>query len=141
MTSPDSLNAALAVEHATVYAYGVVGAHTSGASRSLAEAGFAAHRAWRERLDGLVRDAGGTPVTADAAYQIERPVTGTASAIALATTLEDGCCVAYERLVIAADEGPLRTTAATALVECATRAARWRLLAGSTLPVAFPGRG
>jgi hypothetical protein len=141
VTSVDALNAALAVEHATLYAYGVAGAHAGVKGQALARSAYAAHRAWRDRLAGLVRDAGGTPVPADAAYTLERPVTDLVSAMALATSLEDGCAVAYEQLVVAAEEAPLRVTAANALVECATRATSWRVLAGDPQPLAFPGRG
>ncbi len=141
MTSADALNAALAVEHATLYAYGVAGAHTGVQGRALARSAYASHRAWRNRLAVLVRDAGGTPVAADAAYTLAVPVTGLASAMTLAITLEDGCAVAYEKLVVAAGEASVRATAANALVECATRAMTWRTLAGGKQALAFPGRG
>jgi len=141
MTSVDAINATLAVEHATLYAYGVAGAHTGLKGRPLARAAYASHRAWRNRLTSMVTDAGGTPVPADAAYAIAFPVTDLATAMKLAITLEDGCAVAYEQLVVAADDAPLRTTAASALVECATRATSWRVLAGTRQALAFPGRG
>jgi len=141
MSDADALNATLAVEHATLYAYGVAGAHTGVKGRQLARAAYASHRSWRNRLTALVADAGGTPVAADPAYSLVFPVTDLATAMKLAVTLEDGCAVAYEQLVVAASSQSLRSTAAGALVECATRATSWRVLSGTKQALAFPGRG
>jgi hypothetical protein len=137
----DALNRALAVEHRTIYAYGVVGGHASVRASTLARAGFDAHRARRDQLEALVRDAGGVPVAADPAYTLTTPVTDPASAATVAAALEDACAVAYEQLVVAAQDPGHRTLGATILVEVATRATRWRLLAGRAATVAFPGRG
>ena len=144
MTSPDALaalGAALAVEHETIYAYTVIAAHADAAADPLARSAYDAHVKARDRLTVLVRAAGGTPVAADPAYAITSPVSDRAGTLALAAAIEDGCAVAYEKLVVAAADAGLRASAATTLVECATRAARWRLLAGSRQTVAFPGRG
>ena len=141
MTNADALNAALAVEHEAVYAYAVVGAHANAAAAPLARSAYEGHLGGRDRLMALVTGAGGTPVLAEAAYSLALPVVDNAGALTLARTIEDGCAVAYEQLVVAAQEASLRSTAAAGLIECATRASRWRLLAGSRVTVAFPGRG
>jgi hypothetical protein len=137
----DALNRTLAVEHRTIYAYGVVGGHASVRATPLATAGFVAHRARRDQLEALVRGAGGVPVAADPAYAMSTRVTDPLSAASVAAALEDACAVAYEQLVVAAQDPALRTLGATVLVEVATRAARWRLLAGVSATLAFPGRG
>ncbi|MFF7362553.1 DUF4439 domain-containing protein [Streptomyces sp. NPDC008125] len=125
--------AALAAEHAAVYGYGVVGARTSGGRRSEATSAYHAHRARRDALARAVRDLGGVPVVADAAYALPFAVHDGAAALRLAAALEDGVAGACADLV-RATEGADRRDAALALREAAVRAARWR---GSG--VAFPG--
>ncbi|MFD6425851.1 DUF4439 domain-containing protein [Streptomyces sp. NPDC060198] len=125
--------AALAAEHAAVYGYGVVGARTSGSRRSEATGAYHAHRARRDALARAVRDLGGVPVAADAAYALPFAVRDGAAALRLAAVLEDGVAGACADLV-RATEGTARRDAALALREAAVRAAHWR---GSG--TAFPG--
>ncbi|WP_329041005.1 ferritin-like domain-containing protein [Streptomyces sp. NBC_00178] len=125
--------AALAAEHAAVYGYGALGGRLDGARRDDATAAVDAHRARRDTLARTVRDLGGTPVAADAAYALPFAVRDPASAMRLAAVLEERVAGVYSDLVRAA-RGPLRQDAAGALREAAVRAVRWR---GSG--VAFPG--
>ncbi|GGV11634.1 hypothetical protein GCM10010260_57970 [Streptomyces filipinensis] len=128
-----ALQAALAAEHAAVYGYGVVGGRVDAARRSEARAAYDAHRAHRDALILDVRDLGGQPVAADAAYALPFPVPDTAAAVRLAARLEEGLAGAYADLVRAAT-GARRGAAAAALREAAVRAVRW-----SGESVAFPG--
>lgn len=125
--------AALAAEHAAVYGYGVLGGRFAGRRRTEATAAYNAHRARRDALARTVRDLGGTPVAAAAAYTLPFAVRDPAGAERLAAVLEDRVAGVYSDLVRAAG-GPLRQDAAGALREAAVRAVRWR---GSG--VAFPG--
>ncbi|MGW2653182.1 ferritin-like domain-containing protein [Streptomyces sp. NPDC001478] len=125
--------AALAAEHAAVYGYGVAGARVAPARRAEATAAHDAHRARRDALVRTVRDLGGEPVAAAAAYALPFAVPDAASAVRLAAALEDGVADVYSDLV-RASRGPLRRSAADALREAAVRAVRWR--GGG---VAFPG--
>ncbi|MFI8437697.1 DUF4439 domain-containing protein [Streptomyces sp. NPDC079020] len=125
--------AALAAEHAAVYGYGVVGGRVARERRDEATAAYDGHRARRDALVRTVRDLGGAPAAAAAAYALPFAVTGPAAAVRLAAVLEDRVAGVYSDLVRAA-EGPLRGEAAGALREAAVRAVRWR---GSG--VAFPG--
>ncbi|AEN12701.1 MULTISPECIES: ferritin-like domain-containing protein [unclassified Streptomyces] len=125
--------AALAAEHAAVYGYGVLGGRLEGRRRTDATAAHDAHRARRDTLVRTVRDLGGTPVAADAAYALPFAVPDPSAAMRLAAVVEDRVAGVYSDLVRAA-RGPLRQDAAGALREAAVRAARWR---GSG--VAFPG--
>lgn len=125
--------AALAAEHAAVYGYGVLGGRLDGKRRSEANAAHDGHRARRDALARTVRDLGGTPVAADAAYALPFAVADSPSAVRLAARLEDRVAGVYADLVRAC-EGPLRREAAVALREAAVRSARWR---GGN--VAFPG--
>jgi hypothetical protein len=127
------LQALLAAEHAAVYGYGMVGAHTSGEKRQIAQAAFDAHRARRDRLIALVRDAGADPIVAAPAYQLPEPVTDAASAARLAAHLELGVAAADIDLVAVAPP-EVRTDVALDVQACAVRAAQW-----SGTPTAFPG--
>lgn len=125
--------AALAAEHAAVYGYGVVGARVGDGRGGEARSAYDAHRARRDALVRTVRDLGGAPVAAEAAYALPFAVPDAASAARLGAVLEDRVADVYSDLVRAA-EGPLRRDAADALREAAVRAVRWR---GSGVP--FPG--
>ncbi|MEU4266036.1 ferritin-like domain-containing protein [Streptomyces sp. NPDC025273] len=125
--------AALAAEHAAVYGYGVLGGRLEGARRTDARTAHDAHRARRDALVRTVRDLGGTPVAADAAYALPFAVPDPSAALRLAAVLEDRVAAVYSDLVRAAG-GPLRQEAAGALREAAVRAVRWR-----GTGVAFPG--
>ncbi|MFI6696704.1 ferritin-like domain-containing protein [Streptomyces sp. NPDC050433] len=129
----DAAQAALAAEHAAVYGYGVVGGRVGDERRGEATNAYDAHRARRDSLARTVRDLGGKPVAAAAAYNLPFEVPDSAAAVRLAADLEDRIAGVYSDLVRAA-EGPLRQDAAGALREAAVRAVRWR---GSG--VAFPG--
>ncbi|WP_328558090.1 MULTISPECIES: ferritin-like domain-containing protein [unclassified Streptomyces] len=125
--------AALAAEHAAVYGYGVVGGRIGEARQPDARSAYDAHRARRDELVRAVKDLGGTPEAASAAYMLPFPVTDTAAAIRFATELEERVADVYSDLVRAAT-GDRRRMAAGALREAAVRAVRW-----SGESVAFPG--
>ncbi|MER5385762.1 ferritin-like domain-containing protein [Streptomyces sp. NBC_00647] len=128
-----ALQAALAAEHAAVYGYGVVGGRIGEARRADARSAYDAHRARRDELARAVRDLGGTPEAASAAYVLPFPVTGSATAVRFAAELEERVAAVYSDLVRAAT-GDRRRSAAGALREAAVRAVRW-----SGESVAFPG--
>ncbi|MGW1073970.1 ferritin-like domain-containing protein [Streptomyces sp. NPDC002537] len=129
----DAAQAALAAEHAAVYGYGVVGAHVDEAHAAQAREAYDAHRGRRDAMSRAVRDLGGTPEAAAAAYALPFPVSDAPAAVRLGAELEDRVAGVYADLVRAAT-GALRRDAAAALREAAVRAVRWR--SGS---VAFPG--
>ncbi|MFJ2650679.1 ferritin-like domain-containing protein [Streptomyces sp. NPDC087420] len=129
----DATQAALAAEHAAVYGYGIVGARVGEDRGAEATAAYAAHRARRDALARTVRDLGGEPAVAAAAYALPFAVPDRAAAVRLAAELEDRVADVYSDLV-RASEGPARREAAGALREAAVRAVRWR---GSG--VTFPG--
>ncbi|WP_309052107.1 ferritin-like domain-containing protein [Streptomyces sp.] len=133
MSALDAAQAALAAEHAAVYGYGVVGGRIGTDRKAEATAAFEAHRARRDALRRTVRDLGGAPVAAAAAYRLPFAVDDPAGAVRLAADLEDRVAGVYSDLVRAA-EGPLRAEAAASLREAAVRAVRWR-----GTGVTFPG--
>ncbi|MFC7308715.1 ferritin-like domain-containing protein [Streptomyces monticola] len=129
----EAYQAALRAEHAAVYGYGVVGGRIREGRRDEARTAYDAHRARRDELQRTVRDLGGTPAQADAAYALPFPVPDSPAAARLAAQLEDRVAGVYAD-VVRATEGERRRAAADALREAAVRAVRWR--GGS---VAFPG--
>ncbi|KUN75996.1 hypothetical protein AQJ66_35190 [Streptomyces bungoensis] len=128
-----ALQAALAAEHAAVYGYGVVGGRIDERRRAAARAAYDAHRARRDALARQVRDLGGEPVAASAAYALPFPVRDADTAVRLAAELEERVAGVYSDLVRAVT-GARRGAAAAALREAAVRAVRW-----SGESVAFPG--
>ncbi|NBE53225.1 ferritin-like domain-containing protein [Streptomyces boluensis] len=129
----EAYQAALRAEHAAIYGYGVVGGRIREGRRDEARSAYDAHRARRDELQRTVRDLGGTPAQAEAAYALPFPVPDSPAATRLAAQLEDRVAGVYAD-VVRATEGERRRAAADALREAAVRAVRWR--GGS---VAFPG--
>lgn len=133
----DAMQKTLADEHAAVYLYGVLGAHTSASGSpalfAAVDAAYAAHRARRDRLTALVQDAGEDPVVAEPGYEIPAAL-GTDRQVASAgLRLERGAAARYLWLVEnSADD--LRQLAVAALRNTAVRELSLR---GS--PEIFPG--
>ena len=132
----DPLQTALAAEHAAVYEYGVLGAATSAsaAPEQFVAVGTAyrAHRDQRDELTAMIREAGGTPVAAEAAYEIPDVRTG-AQVDARAVEIEQACQESYAWMV-AGTAGAARGWAVEALQRSAVRVLAFR---GS--PEIFPG--
>ncbi|MFE0457898.1 ferritin-like domain-containing protein [Kitasatospora sp. NPDC058965] len=135
--SPESvavLQAALAAEHAAVYAFGVVGAKIPpGPKRDDARACYAVHQARRDGWQRTLAAAGATPAAAAPGYRLPFPVPDANGAAKLAAEVESRLLAVYADLV-AGTTGALRMTAATALRECALQCNHW---GGS--PGALPG--
>ena len=137
MTVLDALQATLADEHDALYTYGVLGARTSQAtSPALFEtltSGYRRHRARRDQLQLMVRDAGGEPVAADVAYDLDgtllRPPQLERAAEGLEAASVEGLLA-----LVAQSTGTVREWALTE----ATWSAVWRLQLGGTAET-WPG--
>lgn len=134
MTEQEALAKAISGLDATIYAYGVAGAHVASALRDRAVAGLRHSRTERDRLASLLAAAGGTVPAAAAAYEIEPPVTDEGTAAAAIGTVETRMAGVWADLA-AASSGDARSSAIAASLESAVRAAAW-----GAAPVAFPGR-
>ncbi|HZO67652.1 MAG TPA: DUF4439 domain-containing protein [Kribbellaceae bacterium] len=130
----DALQAALAGEHAALYAVGVAGGHLHGTRFGAAGQLHDRHRDRRDRLAGLLTAAGAEPVAAAAAYDLPSAVSTEAQAAALVRLVERRLATVYGDLVEAATDAKVRTVAVQALVATAREQALW----GGT-PTAFPG--
>ena len=139
-TENESLDEALAAEHAAVWGYGVVGAALPPESRAPAAAAETAHRDLRDRVTALLVERGADPAPAQAAYQLPFPVLSPVDAATLAVTLEDGVAAAWVRVLAQAAERSTRELAVRALSAGELRAVSWRGAAGLTpVTTAFPG--
>ncbi|MFI7639495.1 ferritin-like domain-containing protein [Nonomuraea sp. NPDC049400] len=135
--SPDDvekLRKALAAEHAVLFAYGLLGARTSGSLRERVSAAFDAHRARRDQLRSFITARGGRPAEPDASYALPFFPSDQALAVKLAVHLESGVTAAYLELA-AAQDVTLRRYAALAMQEAVTRSYAFR----PAQPAAFPG--
>jgi len=134
VTAVDALQAALAGEHAAVYAYGVVGARLQGRpDERLARSGYDVHRQRRSTISRMVTEAGEVPTAAAAAYDLGGPVSTATAAVALAVLVETRTAATYAD-VVAAASGTVRQSAALWLADAAVRATTW-----SAPPAMFPG--
>ena len=135
-----ALQAALATEHAAVWASGVLTAFLPAALAEEVSEGAAVHRARRETIERLLRDAGVVPVAAEPAYATPQPVVDAGSALALAVVAETDVSRAWRAVLESTDDRGVRRLALDGLVDSAVRAARWRARAGLTPVVpTFPG--
>jgi hypothetical protein len=120
MTADQELGTALAAEHAAVYAYGIIGARTTGNLRSTVTAAFNAHRARRDQLRTLITTGGGTPTEPTATYDLPIIPSTPAQAVELAVLIERGVTSAYLELTASTD-ATVRRMAALAMQESVTR--------------------
>ena len=137
MTVLDALQATLADEHAALYTYGVLGARTSQASSpTLFEtltSGYRRHRARRDQLQLMVHDAGGEPVAAEVAYDLDGSLLRPPQLERAAADLEAASVEGLLALV-AQSTGSVREWALTE----ATWSAVWRLQLGQSAET-WPG--
>ena len=102
MSTLDALQTTLAAEHAAV------------------SAAYGEHRARRDLLTRNVADLGGTPVAAEASYDLPAAL-GTAPAVSRAALALEVSCASTYAFLVASTVGPRRRWAATALRDAAVR--------------------
>lgn len=131
---------AVAVEHATIYGYGLVSAHSTPEDNSLVADSMAEHRARREAAIKLIEDAGGAVPLPAAGYSLPSEVDTPAQAAKLAVRMEEDVATAWRAVVEQATDENVRAFGVAAMLEAAVTAARWRTIAGATpVIVPFPG--
>ncbi|MGI5269885.1 ferritin-like domain-containing protein [Nonomuraea sp. CA-218870] len=130
----EKLRKALAAEHAAVFAYGVLGARTSGSLRARLTRAFDAHRDRRDELRRLITARGGQPAEPQPSYALPSIPSGGAAAARLAAHVETGLTASYLELVAATDTA-LRRYAAVAVQEAVIRGHSFR----PGPATAFPG--
>lgn len=141
---PDAGDAALfdaaANEHAVIYGYGIVSAHSTPDDNYLVSDAITSHRELREHAIARLT-ARNVPVPLPAAgYQMPLAVEGPADAAKLAIRMEEDSAVAWRAVLEQAKTVDDRELGVTALTQSAVNAAKWREV-GGVMPstVAFPG--
>ncbi|MGH8920734.1 MAG: DUF4439 domain-containing protein [Actinomycetes bacterium] len=137
----DALQAALAAEHAAVWAYGLAAAFLADELTGQLTEAAAAHRARRDGTERVLIDAGAQPVATEPGYLTPEPVTDNASALRLAITAETDTAAAWRSVIERSPAEPgLRQAALDGLTTAAVQAARWRTAARrSPATVPLPG--
>jgi len=131
---------AIATEHATIYGYGLVSAHSTPDVNELVSTAIAEHRERREGAIALLKSRSVDPPLPAAGYQLPMVVDNPTAAANLAVRMEDDAAVAWRAVLEQATDENDRTFAVTALTQCAVTAAKWsRVLGISPITVAFPG--
>ena len=128
-----ALAAALAGEHAAIYAYGVVGGQAGDAYRRASAERIAAHSVQRDLLAAELSAAGTPPAAGAPAYTLPFAVRSVGDALRLAVHVEHALAATYVDLVAAAAP-TRRARAAARLTDCAEQAHAW-----GAEPQAFPG--
>lgn len=131
---------AVAAEHAAVYGYGLVSAHSTPDLNDLVSESLAGHRELRE--EGIARlTVRKAPVPVPAVgYRMPFDVATPTAAEKLAVRMEEDCAVAWRAVLEQAKASDDRQLAVTAMTRAAVTAAKWRSVLG-VVPstVAFPG--
>ncbi|BBY66224.1 ferritin-like domain-containing protein [Mycolicibacterium helvum] len=131
---------AVAAEHAAIYGYGIVSAHSSPDENDLVSAAMAEHRERREAAIALLTGRSVKAPLPAAGYQLPIPVNNPNDAANLAVRMEDDCAAAWRAALEQANSEQDRTFAVTALTDAAIAAARWKQVQGiRPVTVAFPG--
>jgi hypothetical protein len=124
VTPLDSLQAALAGEHAAIHVYAVLGGRVSvSAAPSTAAAigsAYAMHRARRDQLRTMVQELGGEPVAAEVSYELTGPADTTPQIVREARGIEERCAEVYAQAVGATVRAQ-RQWAIDALTDAAVR--------------------
>ncbi|MUM19933.1 DUF4439 domain-containing protein [Mycobacterium sp. CBMA271] len=141
-TSADdtALANALANEHAAIYSYGLVSAHSVPDNNWLVTACLVEHRECREECIATLRRRSVAAPVAAAGYQIPFGVNTPADATKLALQVETDTAASWRAVAEQSSNSEDRGFAVRMLTESAIRAARWRVAADITpASVAFPG--
>jgi hypothetical protein len=130
----DALQAAVAGEHAAVWASGRAAGELAGRRRDAARRELDAHRRARDELRRQVRALGAIPLEAAVAYVEPFPVQGSSGGRRLMAHVNTALSATYAD-VAAASEPAARREAVQRSSEAAVRAVEW-----GADPEAFPGQ-
>ena len=131
---------AVATEHAVIYGYGFVSAHSTPDVNDLVSAAMAEHRDRREAAIAMLDSRSVAPPLPAAGYQLPMEVGNPTDAANLAVRMEEDSSVAWRAALEQATTSEQRAFAVKALSQTAVTAARWsRVLGLWPITVAFPG--
>lgn len=135
-----ALCTALDTEHAVIYGYGIVSAHSRPDINYLVSAAISQHRERREQVIAMLEARSVTPPVAAAGYQLPMAVNSSTDAARLAVRMENDAAAAWRVVAEQAQTPADRGFAVRALTQSAVLAARWnRVLGHWPITTAFPG--
>ncbi|WAJ46936.1 ferritin-like domain-containing protein [Mycobacterium sp. Aquia_216] len=131
---------ALAVEHSTIYGYGIVSALSPPSVNDVVLQALLQHRQRRDDVIAMLAARKVTAPPAAAGYQLPLLVGSPADAARLAVRMENDGATAWRAVVEHAETAEDRAFAATALTQSAVMGARWnRILGAWPITSSFPG--
>jgi hypothetical protein len=131
---------AVTTEHAVIYGYGLVSAHSTPEVNDLVSTAMAEHRERREAAIEMLTGRSLDPPLPAAGYQLPTEVDNPKDAANLAVRMEEDSAVAWRAVLEQATTTDGRAFAVKALSQTAVTAARWsRVLGVWPITVAFPG--
>ena len=135
-----ALSDALAIEHSTIYGYGMVSALSPPSVNDLVVEALLQHRQRRDDVIAMLVARKATPPVAAAGYQLPLLIGSAADAARLAVRMENDGAMAWRAVIEHADTGDDRAFGSTALIQSAVMAARWnRVLGAWPITASFPG--
>jgi len=135
-----SLCDALAIEHSTIYGYGIVSALSPPGVNNLVVDALEQHRQRRDDIVAMLTARKVTAPLAAAGYQLPMLVGSASDAARLAVRMEDDGATAWRAVIEHAETADDRAFASTALTQSAVMAARWnRVLGAWPITATFPG--
>ncbi|ORC03834.1 ferritin-like domain-containing protein [Mycobacterium persicum] len=135
-----ALSDALAVEHATIYGYGIVSALSPPSVNDLVVEALNQHRQRRDDVIAMLAARKVAAPVAAAGYQLPNDVGSPADAARLAARMENDGATAWRAVVEHAETADDRAFASTALTQSAVMAARWNKVLGAwPITASFPG--
>jgi hypothetical protein len=135
-----ALCTALTTEHAVIYGYGIVSAHSPPDVNKLVAYALKQHRERRDQVIAMLAGRSINAPIAAAGYQLPIPVHNATDAAHLAVRMEKDTEVAWRAAIEQAQTPPDRGFGVTALAQSAILAARWnQVLSIWPITTAFPG--
>ena len=131
---------ALAIEHSTIYGYGIVSAMSPPSVNDLVAQALGQHRQRRDDVIAMLAARNVSAPLAAVGYQLPMLVASGADAARLAVRMENDGAMAWRAVIEHADTADDRAFASTALTQSTVMAARWnRALGAWPITTSFPG--
>lgn len=131
---------ALAIEHSTIYGYGIVSALSPPSVNDMVVQALGEHRQRRDDVIAMLAARKVTAPVAAAGYQLPMLVGSPADAARLAARMETDCATAWRAVIEHAETADDRAFAANALTQSTVMGARWnRVLGAWPITTSFPG--
>ena len=131
---------ALAIEHSTIYGYGIVSAMSPPSVNGMVVEALAQHRQRRDDVIAMLAARKVNVPLAATGYQLPLLVASPADAARLAVRMENDGTTAWRAVIEHADTADDRAFASTALTQSTVMAARWnRVLGAWPITTSFPG--